>query len=511
VATTVEIESGVLRGLAADERGVRAFLGIPYGLPPLGDLRWSAPRPAARWSGVRDAVAAGPCCPSVILGGPPRPDSPSSEDCLTLNIWTAAHATDAGRPVMVWVHGGGFQFGAGLEPNTDGARLAALGVVVVSFNYRLGILGFLAHPDLDREGPSGNYGLLDQIAALEWVRANIASFGGDPDNVTLFGESAGAHAVGLLMTSPQARGLFHRAILESGALWDGDTGSLQTRAESRARGTEVVAKLGEGSIATMRALPVDALVIQTGWHVRDDPVSAAFSPGIDGHVLAESPAAAFAESRAAPVPLLAGWNGAEGYIFRDRMPADPAALIRAIETRFGSDRLEQALRDYPVDDGETAARSAQRLIGNLVIAEQVWEVIRAHGSAGGPATFAYSFDYRSPYLPVPAHTTEIDFVFGSLRPQHLIPGAGAPGDGDRRLSDLIMAYWTNFARTGDPNAPGLPAWPRYSPPAPWAMTFRADKTEAAPENSVGMSLIAACRAAGRLPERWRAVAPQPTG
>ncbi len=236
LGSDVQLDSGVVRGLPRDERGVLAFKGIPYAAAPVGDLRWRAPQPVPAWSGVRDATRYGYRALSALTGDQ-VPGPPHNEDCLTLNLWTAARGSDERRPVMVWIHGGGFQFGSSASPVTDGTGLAALGAVVVSFNYRLGVLGFLGHPELDREGPSGNYGLQDQIAVLRWVQTNTAAFGGDPGNVTVFGESAGAHAIGILLASPLTKGLIHKAIGQSGAFWDSSNGPLSTFDETRARGS----------------------------------------------------------------------------------------------------------------------------------------------------------------------------------------------------------------------------------------------------------------------------------
>jgi len=255
LSSEIRTEAGLVRGTPRDAHDVLAFKGIPYAAAPVGKLRWHAPQPPSPWSGVRDAVAHGARCLSALEKD--REPGPRSEDCLYLNVWTAANSTAEKRPVMVWVHGGGFQFGSSAGPAIDGTALAQKGVIVVSFNYRLGVLGFLAHPDLDAEGPSGNYGLQDQLAALRWVKGNIAGFGGDPDNVTLFGESAGAHAIGILMTSPLAQGLFHKAIGESGAFWDGRNGPLESFEEARARGQAFTRQQGDMSIAALRALPAE--------------------------------------------------------------------------------------------------------------------------------------------------------------------------------------------------------------------------------------------------------------
>ena len=250
----VRLESGSVRGAGRDERGVLTYKGIPYAAAPIGNLRWRAPQPAPKWTGRLDATQYG-FRALAAWAGDVIPVPARSEDCLNLNIWTSAHQSGEKRPVMVWVHGGGFQFGAAANPSTDGSRLAALGVVVVSFNYRVGVLGFLAHPDLDHEGLSGDFGLQDQLAALRSVKANIEQFGGDPNNITVFGESAGAHAIGLLLTSPLANGLIHKAIGQSGAFWDTVHGALPTAAEARARGVAFAERMGAKSMAALRALP----------------------------------------------------------------------------------------------------------------------------------------------------------------------------------------------------------------------------------------------------------------
>ena len=314
----VHTQAGHARGDRRDANGVLAFKGIPYAAPPVGALRWRAPRPPAPWNGVRDASIFGPGCLSA-LENDPRP-GPRAEDCLTLNVWTAAKRADEKRPVMVWIHGGGFQFGSSANPATDGGALAARGVVVVSFNYRLGVLGFLAHPELDAEAPSGNYGLLDQLAALRWVKANIAGFGGDPDNVTLFGESAGAMAVGIVMASPLAHGLFHKAIGESGAFWDGKYGPLQGFEEARTRGLAFARQQGDASIAALRAMPAEQLNAAAPWSFKTSPVTTAFSPSIDHYVAPDAPALRFLRGHAVArrirsSPVIRRRSGARKYEF----------------------------------------------------------------------------------------------------------------------------------------------------------------------------------------------------
>jgi para-nitrobenzyl esterase len=505
LSSDVTVTQGALRGSPRDVSGVLAFKGIPYAAPPLGALRWRAPQPSLSWAGVRDATAFGPRCMALPGRGLARLDSRASEDCLSLNIWTGAKSSAERRPVMVWLHGGAFQFGAGAEPNTDGVRFAAKGVVLVSLNYRLGVFGFLAHPDLDKEGaPSGNFGLQDQIAALKWIRSNIAKFGGDPNNVTIFGESAGAMSVGLLMTSPMAKGLFQRAIGESGAFWDSGHGSIRTHAEALARGRALAGRLGGGTITGLRAIPAEELAAKTPWTLVLDPVTQAFSPSIDGLVVPEAPAKAFAEGRQAKVPLLAGWNGAEGVLFMGfSLPHRTASeFYAAAAAKFGDDGSGAFAKLYPAKSDAQLAASAETLTGDLVIREQVWEWLQLHARTGRSRVFAYQFDRRSPYAPVPIHSAEIDFVFGTLTPQRIAEPGVTPDAGDRGLSDQMMSYWVNFAREGDPNGADLPRWPAYQADQPEAMIF-GQAAAAAPEGATPrLRFIQTFRKDGRLPESW---------
>ena len=289
IGPQVQVEAGVVRGFPRDDHGVLVFKGIPYAAPPVGALRWRAPQPPQAWvAGIRDATLFGARCWSAWQDDP-TPWPPQSEDCLSLNIWTTAQHTGERHPVMVWIHGGGFEFGTSADPSTDGARLAQRGVVLVSCNYRMEVLGFMAHPELDREGPSGNYGLQDQLAALRWVQGNIARFGGDPDNVTVVGESAGAHALGMLMASPLAKELLHKAIGESGAFWDSAHGSLPTFDEARARGVAFAERLGADSVTALRAMSAEELNAAAMWSFATHPATTAFSPHIDRYVVPEVP------------------------------------------------------------------------------------------------------------------------------------------------------------------------------------------------------------------------------
>lgn len=503
----LSLPSGTIRTGDRDAQGVLAFKGIPYAAPPVGKLRWRSPMLAAPWQGVRDATAFGLRCWAPALGGPAQLNTPAGEDCLTVNVWTGARAAGEKRPVMVWIHGGGFQFGASGEANTNGVELASKGAVLVSFNYRLGVFGFLSHPALDAEGsPSGDFGLQDQIAALKWVQANIAQFGGDPANVTIFGESAGAMSVGLLMASPLAKGLFAKAICESGAFWDSEHGSLETRVEAQARGKALADRLAHGSIAALRSVPAEVLGKETAWGFRVDPVSQAFSPNVDGYVLPTSPAQAFADGYATEVPLLAGRNGAEGKIFAGAgLPHGNATEFRSsAAARFGKTRMAQFLKAYPSDTDAAATAASEQMIGDLRVSEQVWDLQRLHSRSGAAPTYGYQFNYRSAYAPLPIHGAEIDFVFGTLKPQMMAPTASTEVR-DREVADQMTSYWVNFARTGNPNGPGLPSWPTYAVNNPHVMVFDAAGTAAGQETgTAGLRFIESYRKDGRLPAAWRA-------
>jgi para-nitrobenzyl esterase len=505
IGDVVELEAGAIRG-ARDDTGVLSFKGVPYAAPPIGDRRWRAPQPVAAWSGVRDATQFGARCLSAWEDDP-TPAPPQSEDCLTVNVWTAAAREDDALPVMVWIHGGGFQFGTSADPSTDGTRLAQRGVVVVSFNYRVGVLGFLAHPELDREGPSGNYGLQDQLAALRWVKTHIAKFGGDPGNVTVFGESAGAHAIGILLASPLAPGLMDRAIGQSGAFWDSEHGSLATLDEAHARGVAFAKRLGADSITALRAIPAETLNAQATWNFTQDPGITAFGPHVDGHVVLEVPAARYLRGEQLRIPLLAGWNDVEDLPFRSRaLPHGTAQELRdAAQRTFGADRLPEFLVHYPADSDAQAQQSAAWLIGDLDISQQTWEWLELQRASGAPV-FGYEFTFTSPYVPIASHLVDVPFVFGTMTPQLIVGGDAPPGDADRALSDTIMGYWVNFATRGDPNGPGLPPWPAYGDQG--ALQQLSARVEASPSpRAARFRFLSSFRHEGVLPAAWR-VLPQ---
>jgi para-nitrobenzyl esterase len=461
-------EAGDIEGIWSRDSSVRIFKGVPYARPPVGDLRWRPPAPPLRWNGVRPAKEFGPRSiqfdrdqASISYFGPEADD----EDCLTLNIWTAAVEPDQRRPVMVWLHGGAFAVGSGSLPIFDGEALAKLGVVVVTVNCRLGVLGFLAHPELSAESPqgvSGNYGILDQIAALRWVRDNIAGFGGDPECVTLFGQSVGSTSVNTLMASHLARGLFHRAIAQSGGLMGlvgkSGGGSMFVREDGERLGVRYAQHLGARSIAEMRA--VSARDVQLSW-----PATFGRTPLIilDGWVLRESVYDAYRAGRQIDVPLLVGSNANEGST--RPAPTDWAAFRKSIEKEY-EDCARMVLDCYGAADG--VEETSRKLGGQITFNWQNWTQAREHARSSNSKVFAYFFDRRPP-LPADMvcfenaperlgafHTSEIPYVFRTLAARPWPWRAG-----DYRLSDVVSTYWVNFAKTGDPNGPGLPAWPAF--------------------------------------------------
>ena len=501
--TLVDTASGAVRGVQRDGDGVLAYKGIPYAAAPVGALRWHAPQPVQPWTTARDATSFGNRCLSA-LPNDPEPGPPRGEDCLFLNVWTAARAPAEKRPVMVWIHGGGFQFGSGSAPAFNGTRLAGKGVIVVTFNYRVGVLGHLAHPELDREGGSGNYGLMDQLAALQWVKSNIARFGGDPGNVTLFGESAGAHAVGILMTSPLATGLFHKAIGESGAFWDGKNGPMEGYEESRARGVAFARRLGASSIADLRAMPAEALNAAAPWNFTMNPMVTTFSPNVDRNVLPDFPSARYARGEYMKIPLLAGWNAVEEYPFAAfALPHGDARQFREAAGRmFGQDRLARFLELYPANTDAQAAASAAALNGDVTIGEQTWRWLEYQRAGGAVPVFGYRFSYTSPYTPIASHITEIPFVFGTLTPQFIVHSQTPPAAADRALSDIMMGYWVNFATRADPNGVGLPLWPAFGDSG----LIQDLGTVVAPQRNAQLArfvFLSSYRSSGVLPLRWR--------
>jgi len=483
----VTTPSGALRGLA--EEGVSAFLGIPYAAPPVGDLRWRPPTTAAPWTGVRDATQKGPACPQArgtLLGA-----APIAEDCLTLNVWTPATAPAASQrlPVMVFIHGGGFTAGTVAGRDYDGTALARRGVVLVNFNYRLGQLGFLAHPALAAEDTAhrsaGNYGLLDQQAALRWVQSHIASFGGDPNNVTLFGESAGSISVCAQMASPLARGLFHKAISQSGPCSfvitpqrDLPAAPMLQSAESLAlRFAREAGCEATPTAACLRALPVDRVLTAAPTPLELTRFGARYQPNIDGHVLPEMPWVSFLAGRVARVPFLSGTNRDEGTFFTFSAPVPSEAAYRtAVEALVPGHAADVVDRLYPPSaHGGSPNAAFTAFLGDAVFVCPARAQARLMATTEVP-TWLYHFtrlNRAGMALGLGVfHTAELPYVFDNF------VGIFSRTSADVPVMEAMQGYWTRFAATGDPNGAGAVPWPRFSATADTHLeigdTVRAD-------------------------------------
>ena len=453
-------EQGKVKGKTINDGKVRAFLGIPYAAPPVGDLRWKAPQPSAKWKGTRDATSYGSrCLQGREFDDMVFQDSGPSEDCLFLNIYTPAESTDSSKlPVMFWIHGGGYTGGASSEPRHNGDFLPLKGVVLVTINYRLGVFGFLTTEDLAKEagGTAGNYGLMDMVAALHWVKSNIKKFGGDSNNVTIFGESAGSFAVSTLMASPMAKGLFQRAIGESGGAFpSGRNLGGKTVAERAKTDGAWVDSLGVKSLMELRALPANTIL-----EAATKTSAPEFASDVDGKLLTESVPDAYAAGRQAHVLLLAGWNADEG----SGSAVDGMTVAEwkdRAQAQF-TDRAPEFLKLYPGETDAEALRSAIDFEGDSFIAFGTWKWVEAHRKTGDSPVYRYHFELPAPPSKYHAgsfafHSDDIEYVFGTLATR---PGAVWRAK-DWKLSDEIMSYWTNFAKNGDPNGPGLPEWPKY--------------------------------------------------
>jgi para-nitrobenzyl esterase len=468
------------------ERGGAVFKGIPFAQPPVESLRWREPQPLKPWTGVRAATAFGAPCAQNSGNG--RILDGSSEDCLYLNVWTAEWPSGGPKPVLFWMHGGGNYAGSAGSPNFDGENLARHGVVLVSANYRLTAFGFFAHPELTRESPhhaSGNYGLMDQIAALKWVRANIARFGGDPGNVTIFGQSAGAVDATVLMTSPLAAGLFHKVIAESGTVTrnpDAATlamtalGSVMTvkrgdvsysdapaLAEAEKNGQELAGLLGApatGSLPYLRGLSAADILKVTSSPQKS--IGPANGIEVDGWVVPKAPAEVFATGHQHRVPLLAGNNS------RERSPRTTQEdLTRAIQAMYGplaprAFGLYRAAEPDPLYGDSSAQWVVDTMYRCPVVAELQW-----HTAAGNPA-WEYQFDRAAPGREAigAVHGAEVPYVFGTLDSKY--------SSVDHGISEVIQQYWTTFAKTGNPNDGGLSEWPGFSASAREYLEFTSD-------------------------------------
>ena len=453
---TVAVAQGRLRGRGLREGGV--FLGIPYAAPPVGPLRWRPPQPAPPWSGVRDAFAFGPDVPQ-----PPNPRFRAprqDEDCLHLNVWTATLDRHARRPVLVWIHGGGFTLGSGSDLGCDGTRLASEGAVVVTLNYRCGLFGFLAHPALGRESPhgvSGNYGLLDQMAALRWVRENIEAFGGDPQRITAFGVSAGSASISLMLASPQAKGLFQRAILHS----PGAGRPLASLADAERAGLALGSEL-----AVLRALSPQELYARTSLlmpAMRGLTTPRVLRPIRDGWLLPEDERPAFRAGRMQALPLIVGNVKDEGSWLTRSWPVDTLAdWRRQLEANFGGASTAAAAL-YPVQADADVHAAMAAVFGDTQFNYGARLLARSMAHREAP-TFKYLFTRRRPHQKDgPHHSDEISHAFGTL--ELAAPGEVPDYDGtDEALSRIMRTAWLRFAATGDPNGDGVPRWDAYRAP-----------------------------------------------
>ena len=481
MAAPVQTASGAVQGVVKE--GTESFKGIPFAAPPIGDLRWRAPQPAVKWSGVRKADTFGHDCMQTPFGGDAAPlGATPGEDCLVLNVWRPADAPkNAKLPVIVWIYGGGFVNGGSSPPVYDGASFAKKGVIMVSANYRLGRFGFFGFPELSKQdkdnGLLGNYGYMDQIAALKWVQANIAAFGGDPANVTIFGESAGGGSVHMLMTSPQAKGLFARAIVQSGGGRGNLMGDRQLRVDmpnapsSETLGVNFARQKGiEGSgaeaLAALRKLSAEEVNDGLGMMTMQNAAKTYGGPMVDGVIVAESPQAAYEAGRHARVPVMIGATSADiGFSFA---PSKDAAFAA-----FGP-LADQAKAAYD-PDGSRPLQQVNAEIGmDRMMVEPSRYVAGVFAGKGIPS-YEYRFGYVAASMAAEwktgaPHATEIPYVMNTVQAKYGDKLTAA----DAKIADQTNSYWVNFAKTGNPNGDGLPEWPRYDGKTDVLMIFAPD-------------------------------------
>jgi para-nitrobenzyl esterase len=475
----VKVEGGLVQGVAED--GLTVYKGIPFAAPPVGDLRWRAPQTLVKWDGVKETVKFAPACIQGIMMGPGGSSPAPSEDCLYLNIWSPAKSPRDRVPVFVWIYGGGFAGGATSIPTFSGEKLAKKGVMLVSIAYRVGQMGFFVHPELSTENKnhvSGNYGLLDMIAALQWIQKNIAAFGGDPHRVTIFGESAGGIAVSMLCASPLAKGLFHGAISQSGGSFGPprpDTlpgENMKRLADAERSGEARLKAAGVASISEARKLSPDKLSGGGGRgqaaRVGGGPPGLSDWPIVDGWVIPDDQYKLYDAKRYNDIPVLIGYNSDEGLSFSPARTTEE--YIASVKSRFGpfADKLIAA---YPPGTG-TVDKTARDLMRDAAFGWQTWIWARLQSKTGKSKVFYYYFDQHPDY---PAdspkagqgspHGQDVSYVF-----QHLDPNQ-QPAKSDEAISEAMGAYWTNFAKFGDPNGAGLPKWPAFSDANPVLMYF----------------------------------------
>jgi para-nitrobenzyl esterase len=478
-APRAQTTNGAVQGITLPD-GIRAFRGIPFAAPPVRELRWKPPQPAAKWTGVRPADRfASQCMQARVFGDMMFRNAGISEDCLYLNVWTPANAApNANLPVLVYYYGGGFVAGDGSEPRYDGTSMAKRGIVVVTMSYRLGVFGFFSHPELTAESPnhaSGNYALMDQTAALRWVRDNIAAFGGDPRQVTIAGESAGSFSVSAQMASPQAKGLFARAIGESGAFFS-TTIPTPARAEMEQNGVKFAQSVGAPSLAELRALSATELL-----EASSRPGVPRFNANVDGWFFPKTPAEIFAAGEQAKVPLLAGWNSEESNgraLLREEPTPEKA---RAVFANLFGPRAADAEKLFPIGTTEEITQSLTDLASDRFIGFSTWKWLEEHARTSGQPVYRYLYARPRPSPveagvtpnlaggvtrgatnappPPPArgavHSAEIEYAMGNLPLNKVF--AWTPDD--YKVSETLQGYFANFIKTGNPNGAGLPTWP----------------------------------------------------
>lgn len=469
----VVLDSGPIRGEIVDaEVGIRAFRGIPFAAPPTGELRWKPPQSVRPWKEMRTCVEFGPSCPQPTppRNAPVKTPKRKDEDCLYLNVWTRAKQQGEKLPVMLWIHGGGCTTGAASLGSYDGTEFARAGVVLVTTNYRLGPFGFLAHPALSAESSkkvSGNYGILDQIAALKWVQRNIKAFGGDPENVTIFGESAGGVCCNTLMLSPLAKGLFHRAILQSGVVITSRARLRDGEENAERQGETLAKKLGAADLAAMRAKTPQELLAAAKPRVGLMGKGTKFGPVADGYVLPDVPMKCMLEGKQHQVPVMLCSNADEGTLFLFQMPIRRVFGYKLMARFIFKDKADEVLALFPAQTDAQARPALCRLITVSAFVQPTRAVARLHSRSGAP-TYLYHFTRVTPAARLSGlgatHGIEIVYVFGTYK-------KGMGTETDRRLADNMRRAWVRFAATGDPNHKGLVKWPRYSAEADQHLEF----------------------------------------
>jgi len=470
----VKVAEGTLQGIM-DSTGIKMFRGIPYAQPPIGDLRWKNPLPAKNWKGLRMADKFGPqAMQRPIYSDMVFRSAGKSEDCLYLNVWTPAKTAGEKLPVLVYFYGGGFNAGDGSEYRYDGESMAQKGIVSVTVNYRLGIFGFLAHPGLTAESSthsSGNYGLLDQHAALVWVKKNIAAFGGDPDKITIAGESAGSASVCAQVATPLSKGIFIGAIAESGSV----LGNLSPvpLADAEQNGVKFASSIGASSIADLRKLDADSLLNMTA--------KTRFQVTVDGYFFPESPQQIFATGKQMDIPILGGWNSAE-VNYHSLLGRDTATLQNYTNTvkKIYGDRADEILKLYPAANDAEVLQVATDLASDRFIAYATWKFLDLHSKTDGKPVYRYLFTHKRPPMVADpnsavgsmgaAHASEIEYALGNLHYDKVY----AWTTDDYKTSETMQNYFVNFIKIGNPNGDGLPKWYGIQASIPKVMVIDAD-------------------------------------